>query len=55
MIKHRLEIDDLEVSSFSLSEPEAQTTVDASDASCYGWCTLIGACPSWFICLPENI
>lgn len=53
MSKHRLEIDELQVTTFAVSDFEA-TTADVTDASCGGtcnaWCTIIAACPSWTVC-----
>ena len=50
MSKHRLEIADLEVNSFSVSDADTTEPRFPSDISCNMWCTLAGACASWFIC-----
>lgn len=54
MSTHRLEIQDLEVDSFTVSEYTTTTTTRfPSDVSCNAWCTLAGACASWFVCGEE--
>lgn len=50
---YKLELDDLEVNSFPVSETEMTTF--PSDVSCNAWCTLAGACASWFVCTDEPI
>lgn len=55
MNKLKLEIDSLDVHTFAMSPAGFGGEANNLAADDSMWCTLAGACPSWFICTQDPI